>query len=128
MSHGKDIESGDAADNRRAELRLPERATLVVERMAAEYDNSEPADIIVCNSVDVSANGLQLRLDRPIPTGTILRMCAQFTDDRQPLYVVGEVKWLRPEAYQYCIGFELFDSEQTDIIGWKELVAHYFDR
>lgn len=119
-------DSTSAGDERRVEMRLRERATVFVERMAAEYDNSQPADIVICNSIDISANGLQVRLDRPIPAGTILRLCAQFEDDAV-LYVVGEVKWLRRETAQFCMGFELFDSEQTDIIAWKQLIARCFD-
>ncbi len=108
---------------RRSEQRLDESVMIFVERYAAEFDNSRPARIIICKSVDISANGLQVRIDQPIPIGTILRLCAQFRSGRQSLYVVGEVKWQRREDDLYCIGFALFDSEQTDIITWKELIA-----
>lgn len=127
MDKHRDFEK-PVADERRFELRLTEHATVFVERMAAAYDNSQPADIVICNSIDVSASGMRVRMDNPIPAGTILRMCAQFEDDRQPLYVVGEVKWQRREAAQYCIGFELFDSEQTDITTWKESIGRQLDR
>ena len=112
---------------RRSEERLDESVTIFVERYAAEYDNSRPASIVICKSVDISANGIQVRIDQPIPMGTILRLCAQFRSGRQSLYVVGEVKWQRHENDSYCIGFALFDSEQTDIIAWKELIAGRMD-
>ncbi len=108
---------------RRSEERLDESVTIFVERYSAEFDNSRPAKIIVCKSIDISANGLQIRLDQPIPVGSILRLCAQFGSGRRSLYVVGEVKWERREEGLYCIGFVLFDSEQTDIILWKQLIA-----
>lgn len=108
---------------RRSEQRLGEGVTIFVERYAAEFDNSRPASIVLCKSVDISANGLQVRMDQPIPIGTILRLCAQFRSGRQSLYVVGEVKWQRREDDVYCIGFALFESEQTDIIAWKEAIA-----
>ncbi|MDB6062618.1 MAG: hypothetical protein JWM78_2721 [Verrucomicrobiaceae bacterium] len=110
-------------DERRSESRLDEGVTILVERYAAEYDSSRPATIVVCRSLDISANGLQVRIDQSIPVGTILRLCAQFRSGRESLYVVGEVKWLRAEDDLYCIGFALYDSEQTDIIAWKELIA-----
>ena len=113
----------DNNDERRSEARLDEHVTIFVERIAAEYDNSRPANIVICSSVDISANGLQVRMDQPIPVGSILRLCAQFGGDRKSLYVVGEVKWLREEFGHYCIGFELFESEQTDIIAWKNAIA-----
>ncbi len=114
-------------DERRSEERLGEGVTILLERYAAEYDSTRPATIIVCRSIDISANGLQVRIDQSIPVGTILRLCAQFRSGRQSLYVVGEVKWLRAEAGLYCIGFALYDSEQTDIIAWKELIARRLD-
>lgn len=110
-------------DERRTETRLHDRATIFVERLAAEYDNSRPANIVICRSVDISTNGLQVRMDEPVPVGSILRLCAQFHDNRQSLYLVGEVKWLREERGQFCIGFSLFESEQTDIMAWKELMV-----
>jgi hypothetical protein len=111
------------ASNRRSEHRLDEHVTIFVERYAAEFDNSRSASIMICDSVDISANGVQVRMDQPLPVGTILRLCAQFSGGRESLYLVGEVKWLREEGGQYCIGFALFESEQTDIVAWKELIA-----
>lgn len=122
--HGERMNEATSHDSeRRSEQRLDEGVTIFVERYAAEFDNSRPANIIICKSVDISANGLQVRMDQSIPVGTILRLCAQFHSGRQSLYVVGEVKWQRHEADVYCIGFALFESEQTDIIAWKELIA-----
>jgi len=108
---------------RRSEERVDEGVTILLERYVAEYDGTRPASIIVCRGIDISANGLQIRIDQSIPVGTILRLCAQFRSGRESLYVVGEVKWLRTEDGLYCIGFSLYDSEQTDIIAWKELIA-----
>ena len=116
-------EQDNAASERRSEQRLDEGVTIFVERQSAAYDNSNPANIVICKSIDISANGLQVRMDEPIPLGTILRLCAQFSSGRESLYVVAEVKWLRQEGDSYCIGFALFESEQTDIIAWKELIA-----
>jgi PilZ domain len=117
----------EVADNRRSEQRLEEQVTLFVERYAAEFDNSRPASIMICDSVDISANGVQVRMDQPLPIGSILRLCAQFSGGRDSLYLIGEVKWQREENDQYCIGFALFESEQTDIIAWKELIAGQLD-
>ena len=59
---------------RRSEQRLTETVTILLERYAAEFDNSHPASIVICRSLDISANGLQVRIDEPIPVGTILRL------------------------------------------------------
>lgn len=115
--------SRSTGGERRSESRFDERTTVFVELLAADYDFQEPAQVTICSSIDISANGLQLRMDHPVEVGTILRLCAEFSDDRPPLYLVGEVKWLRPEGDAYCAGFALFESEQTDIVAWKQLIA-----
>jgi hypothetical protein len=110
-------------NDRRSEQRLTETVTVLLERHAADFDNSRPASILICRSLDISANGLQLRVDEPIPVGTILRLCAQFSSGRQSLCVVGEVKWMREENGAYSVGFALFESEGTDIVEWKHAIA-----
>ncbi len=113
-------------DERRVELRMMAQAAVFVEICAADYETSEAGNISICSSMDISANGLQVRLDQPVLPGTILRLCAEFPDGREPLFLVGEVKWYRPDGEDYLAGFALFDSEQTDILAWKELVAARF--
>jgi len=108
---------------RRSEHRVDERVTIFVERLAAEYDGSRPASIIICRSLDISANGLQVRMDQEVPVGAILRLCAQPPRGGRSLYLVGEVRWVRREGALFCIGFNLYESEQTDIVAWKELIA-----
>ena len=119
--------TSNKTDERRSEERLGEGVTILLERHAAEYDGAQSAKIVVCRSLDISANGLQVRIDEAIPVGTILRLCAQFRSGRESLYVVGEVKWVRAEQDLYCVGFALYDSEQTDIVAWKELIARRLD-
>lgn len=110
---------------RRSESRVDGRVTIFVERLAADYDGSRPASVIVCRSLDISANGLQVRMDQPVPVGAILRLCAQPPNGERSLYLVGEVRWVRIEGPLHCIGFSLYESEQTDIVAWKELIARH---
>lgn len=109
--------------NRRSEFRLNDRAALFVEVRAASPDGSTPAEILACSGLDMSANGLQLQVDRPLPAGAILRLGADMGQDQPAMYVVGEVRWCRPEGDGYAIGFLLFDSDGTDIVAWKQFIA-----
>lgn len=109
-------------DNRRSEFRVTDRAALFVEVRAAAPDGSEPAEIVACSGLDMSANGLQLQVDRALPVGAILRLGAD-VDGQPPLYVVGEVRWCRAEQGRHAIGFLLFDSDGTDIVAWKHFIA-----
>ena len=108
--------------NNRAETRLDLEETIFIEIIAS--DSRSEGSVIMCNSLDLSANGLQVILDEEISLGSILRLCIDLpTTD--PIFLVGEVKWIRPDeaAGAYRIGFELFESEDTDIQRWKEMVA-----
>ena len=109
-------------DDKRSETRLNEQATIFLET----YDSSQVSGnkVVICNSLDISANGLQFQIDEATEVGSILRLCAEFPDQQAPLQLVGEVKWVVPEDEHYNIGFEIYDAENTDIIAWKQLIAH----
>ncbi|MFZ5756843.1 MAG: PilZ domain-containing protein [Pseudomonadota bacterium] len=110
-------------DNRRSESRLADSAALFVEVRAASPDGSTPAEILACSGVDMSANGLQVQVDRPLPVGAILRLGCDMGRHSPPMYVVGEVRWCREENGGHAIGFLLFDSDGTDIVAWKQFIA-----
>lgn len=113
----------NSIDERRSETRLDEKTTVFVEVCSAAFDNSAPADVIICNSLDMSTSGIQVEMDKEVAVGSILRICAEFHDKKQILYLVGEAKWVRPEDDHFNIGFELYDAEQTDIDGWKDVIS-----
>lgn len=113
---------------RRAEARIEKNTTIFVEVCSASFDNSTPAQVIVCSSLDLSANGIQVEMDQEVAIGTILRICAEFNDDNKTLYLVGEVKWIKPIDDHFNIGFELYDAENTDIAGWKEIIADFLSQ
>ena len=108
---------------RRSETRIDEKTTVFIEVCSASFDNSAPANVIICNSLDISANGIQVQMDEEVPIGTILRICAEFGSSDHALYLVGETKWVKPEDDHFNIGFELYEAENTDIAGWKAVIA-----
>lgn len=110
----------------RGETRLELEATIFIEVLAA--DDRSAGEVIMCNSLDLSANGLQVVLDEDIPAGSILRLCVDLPD-AAPLFLVGEVKWKRPdtEADAFRLGFLLFEADDSDILRWKKLVAELLD-
>ncbi len=110
-------------EERRGETRLDNNTTIFVEVCSAPYDNSTPANIIICNGLDLSANGILIEIDQEVAIGSILRICAELHDTKQALYLVGEAKWVRAKGAHFNIGFELYDAKNTDIAGWKKLVA-----
>ena len=105
----------------RADARLNLEATIFVELLAS--DKHSPGTVVMCNSLDLSASGLQVVVDEEIAAGSIFRLCIDLKD-ADPIFLVAEVKWQRPdpESEAYRIGFLLFESDETDIERWKVLV------
>lgn len=112
---------------RRSEMRLDEQATIFLEVMSSSTDNTTSPSVVICNSLDVSANGIQVALDDSIAVGSILRLGVDLGADTETIYLVGEAKWVRQEDDEYKIGFELYDAEGTDIATWKESIANLLD-
>ncbi|MCH7742196.1 MAG: PilZ domain-containing protein [Proteobacteria bacterium] len=105
----------------RLETRLELEATIFVEVLASNSNNT--GNVLMCNSLDLSANGLQVVVDDEMPAGSIFRLCIDLKE-ADPIFLVAEVKWQRPdpETDGFRIGFFLFESDDTDIRRWKELV------
>ena len=114
--------------DKRQESRLTTEETVFIELTSAEPGVEIPPDIVISNSVDLSANGLRVTVDRDLVIGSILRACVQFRDAPQRYLLVTEVKWCRPHerAGEFIAGLALFESEGTDIQSWKELIAERF--
>ena len=114
--------SPESSEHRRSEARLEIEATIFIEVIAGH--ESTDGDVIMCNSLDLSANGLQVVVDEDIEPESIFRLCVDLPDE-EPIFLVGEVKWRRPDpdSDAYRIGFLLFESEDSDILRWKTTVA-----
>lgn len=118
MTHNNDQE-------KRQELRLNAQETLFIEVDSGEENDSGQTQIIISNSVDISANGLQIVIDRPLQTGSIHRLCLQLGVPEQRLYLSAVVAWSRvlPDDDGYAIGVQVLESQGTDVQHWKEWVA-----
>lgn len=113
----------DKPVERRSEIRLDEQATIFLEVMSSSFDNASPPTVVICNSLDVSANGIQVALDDNIAVGSILRLGVDLGEDSETIYLVGEAKWVRPDEDQFRVGFELYDAQDTGIAAWKQTIA-----
>lgn len=111
-------------NNRRSEDRISTKATVFVEICSSGPNDNEPANIMICNSLDISSSGIQVEMDKDVAVGSILRLCTQMPDSELQLHLVGEVKWTKPVADGFKIGFELYDAENTDIDSWQELISN----
>lgn len=110
--------------DKRSLARLAGKATVFMEwPPAAEFPTSAPS-ILVCNSMDFSALGLRVCVDTAIDAGSILQLGLQLPASQHTLYVVGEVRWCHYHEAErvYWVGFELLESDGTDIATWTALL------
>lgn len=110
---------------KRQEYRLQDQEIVFLEVVSADLHGKAASNILISKSVDISANGLQLTIDRDLPLNSIHNICVQLDNPDITARLIGEVKWSKKmePGNEYRIGFSLFESDQTDMQEWKELVA-----
>ena len=104
----------------RQEYRLKSPLTVFLE-VASAQDSA----IVICRSLDVSANGLRVISDAALPLGSILRCSVQNHDASARFMLVADVKWVQPwqNTQEFLVGLALFESEGSDIVPWKQYIA-----
>lgn len=108
-------------NEQRQEYRLSVSEAVYIELEAEQGEDA--ARILLSRSTDLSANGLQVELDRALPVGNIYPLCIQLYSPTVRYVLTGEVKWCRPSNSRYLIGIALFESDDTAIVGWKKEIA-----
>ncbi len=109
----------------REQPRIDERSTIFIETVAASDISAQQESILICNSVEMSTNGLRVCVDDELEVGTLLQLGIQLPELEQPLYVVGDVRWCKPAHAPdtgYYVGFKLLESDSTDFEIWSELL------
>ena len=109
----------------RAELRVCKEMAIFVETYSSPAGESRSPNIVISKTVDVSANGLQIVMDKPAAPGSILQVCVEFLGEPTHYHLTGEVKWVAKIGREndFLVGLLLLESDQTDIEAWKHRVA-----
>ena len=115
------------AVEQRKHIRLYLNCTVFVELEDEPANGEDPGEIALCKTLDVSYGGLKVSLPRQLRVGAILPIGVEFPAVDQTLHLVGEVKWCRPNGdtrTSWAAGFQLMDSDDSDIVQWRELLQH----
>ncbi len=115
-------------NNQRSELRVPHNETLYVEIYgvgAGTPDDALSATLCASETVDVSANGLQVKIKDAMQSGTIHRLGVIREKTGERFVLMGEVKWQKrlPGQAGFMTGLLLYESDETSIAEWKRAVA-----
>ncbi|MCB1688032.1 MAG: PilZ domain-containing protein [Halioglobus sp.] len=113
-------------EQRRKHPRLPVTSTTFIELLSARVGQNESAQLITCNTVDVSRGGLQVILSEELTVGAILQIGVDLPNAPGTLYLAGEVRWCLPsddERHPWKAGFQILNAEDTDIATWVAMIA-----
>lgn len=106
--------------DQRSEFRLTDAVAVFIETESSP-DNNTNQRIAVSKTLDISANGLQIMIDSSLPLRSLLQLCLEVGQER--FYVIGEVMWIKQDGDQFLAGFQLLESDHTDIQLWKEFIC-----
>jgi len=107
---------------RRKERRLPHDDRLFVKVVSPEADPGLAGKTIHCSTVDISSNGLRLRVDTLLAEGSGLELWVGRNDGPGSLVLAGWVQWCQDaeDGHGYTVGVELDDTRSEDLATWKE--------
>lgn len=119
----KDLSKYFDIDERREELRMNIGADIFIEYLAAEPGSDQPPEVLRCEAVDVSANGMQVKVPKAFVKGAIHPLIVELYRNDDVFRLTAEVKWVEECGGDYLMGLALFDSDGTEIIDWKLMLA-----
>jgi len=107
--------------DRRNHPRLARDEKVVIQVVSSASDPSLTGLTVKCSTVDLSAQGLRVKLDKHVPEGYRLELFLQVTGHSRRFFLAGEIKWSREvegEEGGYLTGIELVDAPETDLSDW----------
>ena len=114
-------------DEKRVEARLNVDADIYIETVSQEPGDSRQAEVVQCECVDLSANGLQVLVDEALVSGAIHSLIIDIPQQGENFRLTAEVRWVKPYKSSFLTGLMLYDSDGTEIIDWKFLMSRYLN-
>lgn len=119
-----------APEENRTRVRLPVSCRVFIEVLAAAAGSNQEPEIIACETLDVSATGLKVGLQRELTQHSILQIGVEPPDSADTFYLTAEVRWCRhsgTENKHWYAGLELLNAHGSDSEHWKELIGSLED-
>ncbi len=111
------------AENRRRHERLACGVGLEVQVLSLTQDLNPDDKTVTGAATDVSAGGLSLRVDRPLPVGRTLDLWVRIRHREGTFMLTGEVKWvMRNSEGDYGVGVQLLDRPTDDVRPWLDII------
>jgi len=111
--------------NARAEIRIVKKSPIFIATKSAVPGSVAPHQVELCQSLDLSTNGLCVIMDKEVPLGAVYQIFVDLGAISDIFHLSAQVKWIRPsqEGVGFKVGLALFESDDTDILQWKQQMA-----
>lgn len=111
----------------REQPRLPLHSRVFIELESPAAGSTADAQIAVCQTMDISSQGLQLAIPQELTVGAYLQIGVEPPGvDDDTFFLAGQVRWCRPSddpEYPWLAGFVLLPAEHSDMARWVELTG-----
>lgn len=108
---------------RRRHERLACGETIKIRVLSSTQDLSPEGKTMASDAGDISARGLRLYADRPMPVGRGLDLWIRLEDRSGTFMLSGVVKWSTEDPQGgYQVGIELLEEPTEDLQSWNELL------
>jgi len=107
--------------DKRRQPRLIREETLSV-RPINDPPSLIPQAAIYCATVDMSASGLQIRLDESLPEGQRVDVWIALLGNLGTYHLDGRISWIRPDGQEWLAGVEVLASSEN-FADWQVLFS-----
>lgn len=118
------------SSERRRSVRLPLESRVFIELEAPPPGSMRRGRIARCDTLEVSASGLRVRLGEALTVGAILQIGVELPGKDEPFYLVGQVRWRmqdRENNSAWLAGFEILNAAGSDIDQWHSALLFMDD-
>ena len=116
--------------NDRQHLRIDQNVSIVIDYFQKREGTYQPI-LLLCESLDVSAGGFKVQVNKALKADAIYSIALKVAD--KTFQLVAQAKWVKScveagayDANGYWVGFQLLESDGTDIIAFKQWVAEQY--
>ena len=113
------------SSDKRKHQRLSQEETIFIELASAGLGDDE-AKIALCKSVNISHNGLRVRINHELTVGAILQIGVELTNAKDTLYLAAQVIWCERDQESdnaWSAGLELMNANDSDIEIWRAVLG-----
>lgn len=116
--------------NQRKEQRIGSQIHIFIELTARSADALQEGEVLRCDTMNLSPEGLGIIADKALFTGSILQIGAELVSEAPPLFMAAEVAWCAAihKEKAFLAGLHLLPASDSDQLQWYEHINHQIQK